>query len=140
MNLLLGTHWLSILSLLGTAAAFSFVSFCVLRTWLGTCQVWAPKIWLFRNAACTPFAPVVLLAVASSQENCLSLFWLSLRVPLDLGRVISVAPFLRTPLKSKGLFNMVRSIYSLSQLKPDKTFKRIVFNVALWSEGGHIEN
>lgn len=83
---------------------------------------------------------MVLLAVASFQESCLSPFWLPLRADLDLARLISFAPFLRMPLIFKGLFNKVRSIYCLSQLRPDKIFKRIVFNVALWSEGSQIGN
>lgn len=43
------------------------VSFCVLRTQLGTLQAGGPKRWLDRDVGCSPFADGVLLSVASSQ-------------------------------------------------------------------------
>lgn len=54
INLLSGTHWLSILSLLGIIIAFSLVSFCILKTWLGNHQVGndKKKIWSDRNVGC----------------------------------------------------------------------------------------
>lgn len=43
------------LSLSEIAITFSFVSFCVLRTWLGKSKVGAPKIQTERKANCTLF-------------------------------------------------------------------------------------
>lgn len=75
---------------------------------------------------CTPFTPRVLSTIAMFDRNYPSLFWLSMGVALDLGRVISLLP-LGTPPVSMGLFNTARNIYDLSQLKLDKIFERISF-------------
>lgn len=77
--------------------------------------------------SCTPFVANVLVIIASSQGNCLSLFGLSLGVALDLGRVISFVPSLGIPLVCNGLFNNARNIYCLSQLIPEKILERIFF-------------
>ena len=71
----------------------------------------------------------VLPTVVSSQRNCLILcfFWLSLGVSPDLRKRVSFVPSLGRPLMSKGLFNTVKNIYCLSQLKPDKIFEMIIF-------------
>lgn len=47
--------WLSILSFPGIANAFFFVSFCVLKTWLGNCQVGGPQN-MARSVGFNPFA------------------------------------------------------------------------------------
>lgn len=95
----------------------------------------APQAWQDRRVDCALSVARVLPSAASSQGSCLSLssFWLSLRVALDLGRVISFSLFWGTHLVSMGLFNTVRSIYCLPWLKPDKIFKRTIFYVDLWS-------
>lgn len=88
INWLSGTHWLLILSLQGTAVAFLFFSFCVLRIWLGYLPAWsthvlvcvggsavrwgAPKILLHRNVCWTPFVAGVPPPVAGFQRSCLS--------------------------------------------------------------------
>ena len=72
----LQTNWLMILYLPWTAIDFLFVSFYLLRTWLG-------------------FLPVIFL--------------LSLKVTLDLVKIVSLTPSLRTPLGSKRLFNIARN-------------------------------
>lgn len=84
---------------------YHLVSFCVLTAWLGNCQVGVPKIKLDRYMNCTPFTASVLLTIASSQGNCLSLsfFWLSLGMTLDLRRVVSFASTLRMPLGIHGV-------------------------------------
>lgn len=43
-----------------------------------------------------------------------SFFWLSWKVALDLGRVISSVPFLRSPVVSMGLLSTARNSYCLS--------------------------
>lgn len=129
--------------------SYCLVSFCVLRTWLGNCQVEDPPIWADRNVDYTLFLArygwremwaefhlqlwSYWLPLTALRE-IVSFFWLSLGVALDSGR----APSLRTPLESMGLFNMDRNIYYLFQLKPDKIFKMIFLKVALWSEVGQI--
>ena len=45
--------------------------------------------------------------------------------PSRLGRVVSFASSLWMPLAPKEVFSTARNIYYLSQLKPDKTFKKI---------------
>lgn len=125
MNLLSSTYQMQILSFPGTAITIlsHFVSW---TTWLGNCQVGDPKIKLDRYMNCTPFTARVLLTIASSQGNCLSLsfFWLSLGMTLDLRRVVSFASTLRKPLVSMGLLNIARIIHCLSWLKPGKISKR----------------
>lgn len=54
------------------------------------------------------FAARVLLSVASSQENCL---WLPLGVALNLGKVVFLAPSLRTLLGSMGFLSTAWTIY-----------------------------
>ena len=53
--------------------------------------------------------------------------WAIFGVALGPGRVISFAHSLGMTLASKGLFNTVRSIYCLSQLKSDKIFENFFF-------------
>ena len=95
------TYGLRILSLPRTAVVFLLVSFCVLGGWLG-------------------FLPAWDMQVVSS------FFWLSLRVILDLGKVVTFTLSLRMPLGSMGLFDIARNVYCLSWLRPDKIFKRIL--------------
>lgn len=99
-----------------------------------TVRVRAPKIWPNSNGGfipfavrygCTPFVANVLVIIVSSQGHCISLFWLSLGVALDLGRVVSFVPSLGTPLGYNRFFSNARSIYYVPQLKPDKIFERI---------------
>lgn len=52
------------------------VSFCVLRTQLGSCQVGSPSRWPDRNVGCNPFAAGVLCSVASSQGDTKSVLLL----------------------------------------------------------------
>lgn len=137
-DLLLGTHRLWILPLLGTAAAFLFVSFCVLRTWLGTCQAWAQNTAMQKSrllsvcptGGCQLSGKFVFLSFGYLWE------WLWI-----LGGSYSLHTFWGCPLYGRVVqYNTVRSIYCLSQLRPVEIFKRIVFSVALWSEGGRSEN
>ena len=50
-------------------------------------------MWLDRNVGYGPFSAWVLPTIANFQWNCLSAFWLSLGVALDLGRVVSFEPY-----------------------------------------------
>ena len=71
---------------------------------------------------------------ASPQRNDLSLsfFWLSLGVALDLARIISSVSSLRMPLAyTKGLFDNLRNINSLPQLKTEKIPERIFFSFSV---------
>lgn len=70
-----------------------FFFFCVLSIWLGNHWVGNTQIRPDRNAGCTPFAAGVLPFVPSSQGNCLHLLLLSSVMALDLGRLVSFAPF-----------------------------------------------
>ena len=90
------TLWLSFLMPIGhsffpclSQVCLLICLLCVLRTCLGSCHVGGPQIWPSRNGGC-PFEAWVLLTVASSQGNCLSL---CPSLALDLGRVISIAHF-----------------------------------------------
>ena len=87
-----------------------------------TVRLGAPKIWLNRNVGFTPCMARVPPIVAGSQGNCLSFFWFSLGVALDLRRVVSSLLSLGMLLTSMGLFSTSRNIDCLSQLKPDKIF------------------
>lgn len=125
MNLCLGTCFLSILSLSGTTTFFLFVAFSVLRFGLATVRLGTEKIWLDRNVSCTPFATNILPTIASSQGNCVSLgyYWEWL-----WGWEDSIfCTLFGMPLVSLGLCDTARSIYCLSQLKPDMVCKRIFF-------------
>ena len=99
-NLILGTHWLLILSLPGIAIAFLS---CVLRTWLGFLPAGTCRLLVLRYGGSSTIRPqnmvgqkcglypiCSLSTVASSQRNCpsISFFWLSLGVALHLGRVV----------------------------------------------------
>lgn len=69
----------------GQLLTFLLALFCVLRIWLGSCQVWSPKIQLDRKMGCTPFEArygwtemwvklnLCLRSIASPQVNCPSL-------------------------------------------------------------------
>lgn len=88
-----GYSYLSILFLSGTAIAFWFVSFCVLKTWLRFPPVWAHRLSILvcagsssigleapkntaRKVGCNPFVTSILPPVVSSHGNCLSAFLL----------------------------------------------------------------
>lgn len=87
----------------------------------------APRIWPDRNVGCISFMATVLLTVASSWGNCLSLpiFCLSLEVALDLRRVVSFISPVRMRHAYMRLRDTARNIYCLSLLKTDKIFERI---------------
>ena len=90
-----------------------------------------PGMWIVLYLNCGSYG---LLSVLRSKT-----FWLSFGVALDLGREVSFASSLGTPLSFMGLFNTARNICWLSPLKSNKIFKRIFFfNVALCSEVGQI--
>ena len=116
-----------------------FFFFCVLSIWLGNHQVGSTQIRPDRNAGCTPFAAGVLPFVPSSQGNCLNLLLLSSIMALDLGRLVSFAPFWGILLTAKVLFSTAINIYYLYQLKPGKIFESVCFycfsfKASQWSE------
>ena len=104
-----------------------FFFFCVLSIWLGNHRVGNTQIRPDRNAGCTPFAAGVLPFVPSSQGNCLRLLLLSSVMALDLGRLVSFAPFGGILLTAKVLFSTASNIYCLYQLKPGKIFESVCF-------------
>ena len=140
-----GARWLSILSLPGITIAFLFVLFCVLRTWLGNWQFGGPqyigrqKCRLHSMCSWGPTGDSALRRTVPSH----SLFWLSLGLTLDLGRVVSYISFSGTTLASKCCL-MLSGIFTVCpSWKPDKIFVRcffclflffFFFLVAVWSE------
>lgn len=77
---------------------------------------------------CAPFWASVLVIVARPQGNCLSLhfdyLWECLWI---LGGWKLLQLHWGSLLHPAGLFSNAMNIYSLSQLKPDKMFKRTFF-------------
>lgn len=108
---------------LGTAFAFLFVSFCVLRNWLGNRPIGTGRQ---KYASHLQLGSYQLLPVLKGIV-CLSPFWLSLGVALCLGRTVFFVSSLRTPHLSLELYRTARNVDCLPQLKPDKVFKRIFF-------------
>lgn len=111
------THWLLILSLPATATDLSHFGSWELD--LGTIRLRVLKAQPDRNVGCTPCAVSVLIGWA--------FLWLSLVVPLDLGRVGPFAHSLGTLLRIQQVFPYCQDIYHLSQLKPDKILEKIFF-------------
>lgn len=68
----------------------------------------------------------VLPTVAIYQGNCLSVFWLSLGVPMDLGKVACFTPS-RTPFVSMGLFDTTR--ISIIRMKYRFVFLILIFGI-----------
>lgn len=97
-----------------------------------------PKICQNKTMDRTVSVASILLMAATSQGTCLRLssFWLSLEMPLNLGRVVSFAPPLGRSIVSKGLLVTCRSIYCLSSLKLDN----ICENIFAGSHGNHVSN
>ena len=93
----------------------------------------APKLRLHRNTGGAPFAVKVLLTVATSQGNGLSLSFLRfcLGVALDPERVIAFASSLGMLLVSMGLFSTVRNIYCLSWLKHEKIYIFLILKMLI---------
>ena len=108
----------------------SFFSFCVLRTWLGNCQVGIPQNMAKQKCGCTPFAanwgPIIIAAV-NCQGSCLSFFWLYCGMALDLGMIVSLEPSLGMPLAFTVLLNIDKITHCLFWSKSDKIFGRNCF-------------
>lgn len=105
-----------------TTTAYPLVCLsCVLKTWLRNYWVGDPKVWPDRNVGASP------LQLGSrcqlSGELSLSFCWLSLRVSVEIRKVVSFASSLGTPFVSLEWSHIARTIYYLSRQKLDKVFE-----------------
>lgn len=124
------THWLLIVSLPGAAVIILFVLFCVLSTWLLSCQFgvlktgWTERcvvsyLWLdmARQEWVTLHLHLGTYLCQVSGKLSKSFFGLFLRVALCFGKVVSFAPSLGEPFSSMRSFNTVKNIYCLFKLE-----------------------